>query len=489
MAGNSIGNAIVTVLPQLEKSGLSKMESDLDKSGKSGGSKLSGGISSAFKKLAALGIGVEVGKALGDTFIQSFQQAARYEQLADGVKTLFGDSKDTLIQYAKEAYKTAGLSANQYMDQATSFSASLLQSLGGDTKAAADYANMAMIDMSDNANKMGTNMESITNAYQGFAKGNFTMLDNLKLGYGGTKQEMERLLERAEEIKAENGEMADYSVDSFSDIVEAIHVVQDEMGIMGTTSEEASGTVEGSIGQMQAAWENLLTAMGTGENVEETAQQMVDAFIVALGNIIPLAGQVMVGLITAIVSALGNLISQGVIALAGGTLQFIQTVGEWGNGMLNTISGFFGDFESAARNLIDGMVNGLAAGRDAVVEKIRSICSGAVDAIKSFFGIASPSKVMRRLFGYVGDGMALGLSDSEQDMDRAMDSLLDSAYGRAADFGIGLNAQVNGRGRATNADVVGAINRLERNLSGIIESATPDGLTERQFGRLVRAYA
>lgn len=182
MAGNSIGNAIVSIIPKLAGDGLSKMEKQLEKAGDNGGNKLAGGISSAMKKLAAIGIAAEVGKALGDIFVESFQQAARYEQLVGGVETLFGDSKDTLIQYANEAYKTAGLSANQYMEQATSFSASLLQSLGGDTKAAADYANLAMIDMSDNANKMGTNMESITNAYQGFAKGNFTMLDNLKLG-------------------------------------------------------------------------------------------------------------------------------------------------------------------------------------------------------------------------------------------------------------------------------------------------------------------
>lgn len=160
-----------------------------------------------------------------------------------GVETLFKESSAQVVEYANDAYKTAGMSANEYMETVTGFSASLLQSLGGDTAAAAQVANQAVIDMSDNANKMGTSIESIQNAYQGFAKGNFTMLDNLKLGYGGTKEEMERLLADAEAIQAQQGIMVDYSITSFADITEAIHVVQTEMGITGTTAAEASTTI------------------------------------------------------------------------------------------------------------------------------------------------------------------------------------------------------------------------------------------------------
>lgn len=160
-----------------------------------------------------------------------------------GVETLFKESSAQVVEYANDAYKTAGMSANEYMETVTGFSASLLQSLGGDTAAAAQVANQAVIDMSDNANKMGTSIESIQNAYQGFAKGNFTMLDNLKLGYGGTKEEMERLLADAEAIQAQQGIMVDYSLTSFADITEAIHVVQTEMGITGTTAAEASTTI------------------------------------------------------------------------------------------------------------------------------------------------------------------------------------------------------------------------------------------------------
>lgn len=519
MAGNSVGTAYLTLVPKLDKDFAKQTEGQLKGTGESGGKEFSdgfnGGFAGGIKKLAKIGAVVEAGKLVGQTFLDSFNASARYEQLIGGVETLFKDSSGELMKYAKEAYKTAGISANDYMEQATSFSASLIQSLGGDTAKAASYANMAMVDMSDNANKMGTDIGRISDAYQGFSRQNFTMLDNLKLGYGGTKQEMERLLEDAERIKAANGEMVDYSIDSFSDMVEAIHVVQENMGITGTTATEASSTVEGSINQMKAAWDNMLVAMGTGENIQETAQQLVDSFITAMSNIIPLAGQVMLGLLNAILNALGDLIAQGVIVLAQGTLQFIQAISDGCIGMINTVVGaiggfvgavdsfisgginaiaaaaggfvsnirnmisngvsavgsFVGQFASAARNLIQGMVAGLDPG--AVLAKIRSICASAVDAIKSFFGIHSPSRVMRELFGYVGDGMVLGLEDSEKDVDKAMGRLMDSTYAVADGFtsSIGLGSGIGG----------------SYNFSGITINAT-DRTMDEVFDELV-AYA
>ena len=172
-----------------------------------------------------------------------------------------GNASDQMIEQASNAYKTAGMSANDYMETATSFAAALVSSLGGDTQAAADMADMAITDMSDNANKMGTDMASIQNAYQGFAKQNYTMLDNLKLGYGGTKEEMQRLIDDANALKEEQGELGDLSIDSYADIVEAIHLVQDEMGITGTTALEASTTISGSVSSMKAAWSNLVTGL------------------------------------------------------------------------------------------------------------------------------------------------------------------------------------------------------------------------------------
>ena len=205
----------------------------------------------------------KLGSAMMDVGKSALNSFADYEQLVGGVDTLFKESSSKVQNYANNAYKTAGLSANEYMETVTSFSASLLQSLNGDTAKSAEIADMAIIDMSDNANKMGTSMESIQNAYQGFAKQNYTMLDNLKLGYGGTKEEMERLIADANRVKEANGEMADLSIESFADVTEAIHLIQTEMGITGTTAEEASSTIQGSVSSMKSAWHNLLTGIAS----------------------------------------------------------------------------------------------------------------------------------------------------------------------------------------------------------------------------------
>lgn len=230
---------------------------------------------------------------IGKAAVQGF---ADYEQLVGGVQTLFKESADQVQEYASSAYQTAGLSANAYMEQATSFSASLLQGLGGDTKAAADYANQAIIDMADNANKMGTSIESIQNAYQGFAKQNYTMLDNLKLGYGGTRGEMERLIEDANKVKEANGEMADLTIDNFADMVEAIHIIQSEMGITGTTAEEASSTIQGSIASLKASWENLLVGMADeNANMDQLIGQFVESASTAAQNLLPRIEQTLLG--------------------------------------------------------------------------------------------------------------------------------------------------------------------------------------------------
>lgn len=225
----------------------------------------------------------EAAAALVDLGKQSIMGFAEQEQLIGGVDTLFKKSSAQVQQYANDAYKTAGLSANQYMETVTSFSASLLQSLGGDTAAAAQKADQAITDMSDNANKMGTDMTSIQNAYQGFAKANYTMLDNLKLGYGGTKEEMQRLLADAEKISG-----IKYDISSYADIVDAIHVVQTEMGITGTTAKEAATTIQGSANAMKSAWSNLITGM-SNENLDldKLVQNVIDSVNTFADNLIP----------------------------------------------------------------------------------------------------------------------------------------------------------------------------------------------------------
>ena len=248
---------------------------------------------------AAAAIAVASAAAVVAVTKQSVDAFAEYEQLVGGVETLFKGSSQKLIEYANQAYKTAGLSANQYMATVTSFSASLISSLGGDTEKAADYANRAIIDMSDNANKMGTSMEAIQNAYQGFAKQNYTMLDNLKLGYGGTKTEMERLIKDASqltEIQKELGVTVDANDTSFGNIVNAISVMQAKMGIAGATFEEAEKTISGSAATMKAAWQNVLTAISGGGDLDRAINNLVESISNYFENIVPVVERALSGI-------------------------------------------------------------------------------------------------------------------------------------------------------------------------------------------------
>ncbi len=247
---------------------------------KSGLGKL-GSIAKTGLKTVAVATGA-VASAFAGIVTASVNARGEIEQSLGGVETLFKDSADKVIKNANNAFKTAGMSANEYMQNVTSFSASLLQSVAGDTNKAADIADMAMTDMSDNANKMGTSMEAITDAYQGFAKQNYTMLDNLKLGYGGTKTEMERLLADAQKITG-----IKYDINNLSDVYEAIHVIQGELGITGTTAKEASETLQGSFSAMKASWNNFLSGAGDLSQVVDTATDVVKNVVRIVNEAIP----------------------------------------------------------------------------------------------------------------------------------------------------------------------------------------------------------
>lgn len=289
----------------LDKSNYDKSLSSAEKSSSSFVSKLNKGLSTIAK-------GVATGLAATTAAVVSLTKAsldgfANYEQLKGGVETLFKNSADIIMGYANVAYKTAGLSANQYMETVTSFAASLLQSVGGDTVKAADVANRAVIDMSDNANKLGTDMASIQNAYMGFAKQNYLMLDNLKLGYSGTKTEMERLIQDASKMKEEQEELnvkVDAGSLSFANIVNAISVVQKHLGIAGTTASEASTTIQGSTMAMKAAWNNLLVGMADDtQDMTVLINNFVDSFIIMLrDNLVPR--------LKVILSGIGDFITQ-----------------------------------------------------------------------------------------------------------------------------------------------------------------------------------
>ena len=328
----SVGSAYVSLMPSMDgfASKIGKeFGSQGNAAGKAFGDSMTVGIDGGAKKssgiLTGLGTvakGVATAAVAGFTALTGAVTAiggaalsayADYEQLVGGVDTLFGSASQTLQGYAAEAYKTCGMSANQYMTQATSFAASLVSSCSGDVAKAADYANMAMGDMSDNVNKMGSDMTDVQNAYQGFAKQNYTMLDNLKLGYGGTQAEMKRLIADANKLRQEQGKNADLTIDSYADVVEAIHTVQENMGITGTTAKEAATTISGSIGMAKAAWENFITGLGRDDvDFSQLTQQLLESIGAVATNVAPRVAQIGQGIITAfpvVLSGLGTVLA------------------------------------------------------------------------------------------------------------------------------------------------------------------------------------
>lgn len=294
-----LGKAYVQIIPSARgmKGMLSKeLGADIPQVGKEAGESLAGKLIGVTKKLiAAAGIGKLIHSSL--------MEGADLQQSLGGIETLFKGSADVVKKYANEAYKTTGLSANAYMENVTGFSASLLQSLGGDTRKAADVANMAMVDMADNSNKMGTSMDRIQDAYQGFAKQNYTMLDNLKLGYGGTKTEMQRLLADAQKLTG-----VKYDINNLSDVYQAIHAIQENLDITGTTAKEAATTFSGSFASMKAAAQNVLGKLALGEDIMPSLHQLfetVKTFLV--GNLIPMVWNVLKGIPQVLAGALGEL--------------------------------------------------------------------------------------------------------------------------------------------------------------------------------------
>lgn len=297
-----LGQAYVQIMPSAK--GISGMiQKQIEPESKSAGA--SAGISLGKSMITAVTAAIAAA-GIGSMFAKSISEGAALEQSLGGIETLFKSSADTVKNYANQAYRTAGVSANKYMENVTSFSASLISSLGGDTAKAAELANTAMVDMSDNANKMGTDMESITQTYQSLARGNYAMLDNLKLGYGGTKSEMERLMADAEKLTGEH-----YTVGDFADTVKAIHAVQDSLGITGTTAKEAATTLSGSLASMKAAFSDVLGKLSLGQDIVPSLNALAETTATFLfGNFIPMVGNILKGLPTAITTFISAAIPQ-----------------------------------------------------------------------------------------------------------------------------------------------------------------------------------
>lgn len=318
--GTELAKAYVQIVPSAKgiSGSISKeLGREASVAGSSSGESFAGNMLGKVKQLIAVA-------GIGKVFSETISEGADLEQSLGGIETLFKESADKVKENAAKAYQTAGMSANEYMELTTSFSASLLSSLSNDTSKAADVADMAMTDMSDNANKMGTDMESIKNAYQGFAKQNYTMLDNLKLGYGGTKEEMQRLLTDAQKISG-----VKYDINNLSDVYNAIHVIQGQLDITGTTAKEASTTISGSLGSMKAAFKNVLGQITLGMDVGPALSALATTTTTFLvGNLLPAIWNILSGLPMALVTFIQTLIPQliaAVIQFIPGILTAIQT--------------------------------------------------------------------------------------------------------------------------------------------------------------------
>ena len=357
-----LGKAYVQIIPSAKGiSGMiqKEMGGEVASAGVSAGESLGSKMVGALKAVVvAAGIGKVIGAALSE--------GAALQQSLGGIDTLFKASAEKVKGFANEAYKTTGLSANAYMENVTGFSASLLQSLGGDTDKAADIANMAMIDMSDNANKMGTSMDSIQMAYQGFAKQNYTMLDNLKLGYGGTKQEMQRLLADAEKLTG-----VKYDINNLSDVYQAIHAIQENLDITGTTAKEASSTFTGSFNAMKAAAQNVLGKLALGEDIQPALDALLEStktFLV--NNLAPMIGNILKQLPKLLLGTL-----KGVF-----TSMFGEGIGSALTGILTTLAGAFAGFK------IFSVVSGLLSGLPGIITTVKT-------AVTGFFALLSANPI------------------------------------------------------------------------------------------------
>lgn len=422
----TIASAYVQILPSAEgmKSNLTKaLGGDAEDVGKSLSNKIGGGLKTGLgvaAKAAAAGIAAAgtAAVALGSQAMESY---ANYEQLIGGVETLFGESADKVINDASQAFKTAGMSANDYMETSIQSAAALINSLGGDQAKAADLMGMSITDMSDNVNKMGTSMEAVQNAYRGFSRGNFTMLDNLALGFAGTKEGMQELLNAAEQISG-----VKYDINSYSDIVQAIHEVQTQMGITGTTAREAMTTISGSVNATKAAWQNLLTGIADeNADFEALVNNFIDSAMIAAENILPRVQTIMDGLgrliteasqrilpiiIDMIVQNLPQIIASGVqivISLITGIVQALPQLVASLPQIFSAILGAFRENWPALRDagveLLRMVGDGIASAVSWLWEKVTDIGRSVVDQIYS--GIASKWGELVGWFNSLWDGL------------------------------------------------------------------------------------
>lgn len=422
--------------------------------------------------LAAAGAATAAIAALSKSAIECYGD---YEQLIGGVETLFKDSADVIKGYSEEAFRTVGMSANEYMETVTGFSASLISSMGNDTEAAAEKANTALSDMSDNANKMGSDLESIKNAYSGFSKQNYTMLDNLKIGYGGTKSEMERLLADAEKLQKSKGIDVSYDISSFADIVDAIHVIQTEMGITGTTAKEASSTIQGSISAAKAAWQNLLTGMSDPtQDFDKLLNDVVESVVTVSDNLAPRIMAVLPTMATGITELTENL-----LPLIPETVeQMLPSVIDGANSivsaLLNTLSSFADTaipiVTENADEIIGTLISGLVSAAPNLAGSAAQLCTSIAEAILSNADIITDGA------SDIVTALADGISDN-------LDSLIPSAIDAAITVAETILENADKLSEAAASLIDGLANGITASIPILAEKA-PD-IVSKLFDALV----
>lgn len=388
--------------------------------------KLGGAIVTAVKVAGAAA--VAAGAAITKMAVDSY---ADYEQLTGGIETLYKDSADAVLANAQQAYRTAGMSANEYMETVMQFSGSLLQSVGGDTVKAAQMADMALRDMSDNANKMGTDIERLQDAYRGFARGQYTMLDNLSLGYGGTRSEMERLLADAEAISGVH-----YDISNYADVVDAIHVIQTEMGITGTTAEEAASTISGSWNALKASWDNLLVSLaGGGDDIDTAVKAVFDSLLTWLGNLAPRILETVRGIIAAIPAV----IETAWPVVRDSFMSFVEET--FGSDMADKVRDVF----NTLHGVFERLGEKLAELGSVVQSTLLPALQGAWEVISPFVEEMAPKvmSVIETILGGVID-LATGITEHVSALIAAVTPLLDGILQTVSDVFSGIQTTIEG---------------------------------------------
>ena len=429
---SDLGKAYVQIVPSAQ--GISgQIESVLDGPAAEAGN--SAGISAGNALVGAIK-GIIIAAGLGEFLKSALFAGGALEQSFGGLETIYGDAAGQAQAFALSAAQ-AGISANTYAEQAVSMGASLKQAFGGDTVAAVEAANTAIMDMADNAAKMGTDIGSLQNAYQGFAKGQYQLLDNLKLGYGGTKTEMERLLADAQALTG-----VEYNVDNLGDGVAAIHAIQEELGLTGVAADEAASTFSGSLAALKASWENVLAALTTNEGLQQAMQNLTTSFsnfttnvITMLGNLAAQLPTMITGLANTIVAQAPQFLSAGVRLIADLAIGLAQALPE----IIGSIPELFGEVVSAilsvdwlgvGADIIRGIGDGLVQAASYLWEQAKDVARKALEQIKKELGIGSPSRVFADEVGrWIPPGIAVGIDDNLAPLDNAISGMAARAIG------------------------------------------------------------